>query len=321
VKSMPDVEKKINSETGNKAMPGETIPLTAEDRNRKRLFIGLVMLTSFVVCLFLASLWIVPYFGFKAIHPLAPWVAGFFVFISIFAVVWASAGLLLNAAFGRSLPFFKKMRGITVKLFLPIMTLLGRIFGISKNKIRSSFIRVNNELVLSEAGRYKPSDILLLMPHCLQKSKCKIRLTYDINNCKRCGKCPITGLLELSDKYDIFLAIATGGTIARRIVVQRRPRIIIAVACQRDLASGIQDTYPLPVYGVLNERPNGPCLDTLVPLGHLEKAIRRFLDPAWYPENIQDTVTACTDAGGRSVKKIQDIRKHEEQGAPARVAA
>ncbi len=317
---MSDSKNNTYAEIKNKAVSGDTIPLTAEDRNRKRLFIGLVMLTSFVVCLFLASLWIIPYFGFKAIHPLAPWIAGFFVLLSILAVAWASAGLLLNAAFGRSLPFFRKMRGITVKLFLPIMTLLGRIFGISKNKIRSSFIRVNNELVLSEAGRYKPSEILLLMPHCLQKSKCKIRLTYDINNCKRCGKCPITGLLELSDRYDIFLAIATGGTIARRIVVQRRPKIIIAVACQRDLASGIQDTYPLPVYGVLNQRPNGPCLDTLVPLEHLEKAVRRFLDPAWYPENIRETATTDTDACKRPVQNIKEISPHE-QVAPARAAA
>ncbi len=270
-----------------------TDSLTGKDRNRKRLFIGLVMLTSFIVCVFLALLWIVPYYGFKAIHPYAPWIAGVMVASVMGLVIWASAGLLLNAAFGFTIPFFKKMRGITVKLFLPIMTMLGRIFGISKNKIRSSFIKVNNELVVSETGQYKPSEILLLMPHCLQKSKCKIRLTYNIYNCKMCGKCPITGLLELSNRYGIYLAIATGGTIARRIVVQRRPKIILAVACQRDLASGIQDTYPLPVYGVLNERPHGPCLDTLVPLDHLEKAILRFLDPAWLPENLTENMRAA----------------------------
>ncbi|WP_242864780.1 DUF116 domain-containing protein [Youngiibacter fragilis] len=49
--------------------------------------------------------------------------------------------------------------------------------------------------------------------------------------------------------------------------------MIIAVACERDLSSGIQDTYPLPVYGILNKRPKGPCLDTLVPLKQVEKAL------------------------------------------------
>ena len=49
------------------------------------------------------------------------------------------------------------------------------------------------------------------------------------------------------------------------------------MACYRDLSSGIQDTYPLPVFGVLNERPNGPCLDTNVSLKRLETALLRFL--------------------------------------------
>jgi hypothetical protein len=84
--------------------------------------------------------------------------------------------------------------------------------------------------------------------------------------------------LDLSDRYGVHLAIATGGTIARRIVVQVRPKLIIAVACERDLSSGIQDTYPIPVYGVLNERPHGPCLDTNVQLGMVESALKRFLN-------------------------------------------
>ncbi len=250
----------------------------------KALFLSLVAITSLFLCLFLVSLWVIPYVGFNAISPWAKWIAALLVGTALLIVLWASLGLLIKSTTGRNLPLFNKMRGITVRLFLPIMTLIGKIFGISKNKIRSSFISVNNDLVLSEAGTFKPDEILMLMPHCLQNSRCKLRLTYNVRNCKRCGKCSIAGLLDLSDRYNIHLAVATGGTIARRIVVERRPRIILAVACQRDLASGIQDTYPLPVFGILNLRPHGPCLDTLVPLDYLESAIRRFLDPSCYPE-------------------------------------
>jgi hypothetical protein len=83
--------------------------------------------------------------------------------------------------------------------------------------------------------------------------------------------------MEVSRKYDVELAVATGGTIARRIVVEKRPRLIIAVACERDLTSGIQDTYPLPVYGIFNHRPHGPCFNTGLPLAEVEGAIRHFL--------------------------------------------
>jgi len=250
---------------------------------KKRLFIGLVMGTSALVCFVLVLLWVIPYIGFAAIHPIAPWILGALFLAVVFLVIWSCFGLVLNIISGKTLPFFKRMRGVTVKLFLPLMMLLGRLLGISKEKIRSSFIQVNNELVASTGKTYTPNEILLLMPHCLQNSKCKMRLTYNINNCNRCGKCPINGLLELSEKYGLHLTVATGGTIARRIIVQKRPRLILAVACERDLASGIQDAYPLPVFGVLNYRPLGPCLDTQVSHQRLEDAIRMFLKPDAVP--------------------------------------
>lgn len=256
-------------------------PLEQEIRDsfktRKRVFIGLITGSSIFLCAFIALLWVVPFVGLTTIHPLAPWVLGFVTAALILAIGWAALALVLNILLGRPVLFAKPLRGVTVKLFLPLMTLLGRLVGIPKQTVRASFIKVNNELVRGEGHRYPADRILLLMPHCIQNSRCKFRLTYDIDNCKRCGDCALAGLLDLRDKYGVKLAVATGGTIARRIVVQHRPKLIIAVACERDLASGIQDTHPLPVYGILNARPFGPCLDTDVPLDKVEWAIGEFL--------------------------------------------
>jgi hypothetical protein len=245
--------------------------------SRKRLFIGLLTGTSLTVCAVLALLWVIPFVGLQNIHPGAPWIMGILLGAVILLVLWACLSLAASVAMGRSILFSGRLRGLTAKVFLPLMTLFGWMLGISKERVRGSFIKVNNELVSAEAGKYEPGQILVLLPHCLQNSRCDLRLTYDIQNCKRCGKCPVAGLLTLADHYGTHLAIATGGTIARRIVVQKRPKLILAVACERDLASGIQDTTPLPVYGVLNERPHGPCLDTTVSLAALEQALRYFL--------------------------------------------
>ncbi len=245
--------------------------------SRKRLFIGLLCGTGLCVCAVLALVWIIPYIGLANIHPLAPWVLGLVFAAAILVVLWATVGLAASVALGRPFLGSDRLRGVMAKVFLPLMTIFARVFGISKSRVRASFIKVNNEMVAAGAGRYRPGQVLVLLPHCLQSSRCLRRLTYDINNCKRCGECPVDGLLSLSEAYGVHIAIATGGTIARRIVVQKRPRLIVAVACERDLSSGIQDTYPIPVYGVLNDRPNGPCLDTLVALPHLERALRFFL--------------------------------------------
>lgn len=266
-------------------------------RARKRLFIGLISGSCLAVCLLLMGIFFIPYVGLDNIHPAATWVLGGVVVALIAVVSVAYWGLFLNIINKKPLPGSRRFRGLTVKLFLPLMVLLGKALGIKKQSIMHSFISVNNELVRAEAGRYTPDQVLLLMPHCLQNSKCDRRLTYDINNCVRCGKCPIAGLLDLHDKYGVNLAIATGGTIARRIVVQMRPRMIIAVACYRDLASGIQDTFPLPVFGVLNERPHGPCLDTTVAHFLLEEALHRFLK--------EDYLEGKTPGIGRMISTAQ----------------
>ncbi|MEF8824535.1 MAG: DUF116 domain-containing protein [Desulfohalobiaceae bacterium] len=244
---------------------------------RKRLFIGLLTGTSFLVVLFLGLFWLIPYIGLTTIHPAAPWVLGGLVVLAALLVIWSSLALVLNILFKRPVLFSRRIRGIAVTCYLPLMIGVGRLMGLSKERIRASFVQVNNDIVQAERSTFFPEEILLLMPHCLQNSLCKYRLTYNINNCRRCGECQIADLLSFSESFGVKLAIATGGTIARRIVVQNRPRLIIAVACERDLSSGIQDTYPLPVYGILNERPHGPCLDTRVPLPQLELAIRSFL--------------------------------------------
>ncbi len=157
------------------------------------------------------------------------------------------------------------------------MELLARALGLDRRKVRRSFVKVNNELVLADRKPVAPQDLLLLLPHCVQRSACPRRLTHNVELCERCGRWPVGALLALRDALGIRLAIASGGTIARRIVVGIKPRCIVAVACERDLTSGIQDSYPLPVFGVLNERPCGPCLDTLVPLEHLKAMLRLFL--------------------------------------------
>ena len=58
-----------------------------------------------------------------------------------------------------------------------------------------------------------------------------------------------------------------------KIIIDNKPKAVIAVACERDLTSGIQDMKHIPVLGVFNKRPNGPCVDTLIDIHEIENAI------------------------------------------------
>ncbi len=245
---------------------------------RKRLFIALAVISAVALCALLVAAWFVPYIGFGRIHPAIPAIMMTLFGLVILAILVGALILVWHIYTGKPCFGSRRVRGLTTKLLLPFMELVARCVGISPQQLRNSFIRVNNDLVLSSAKPIAPGKLLILLPHCLQLTTCTRRLTHNVDNCLRCGKCPIKDLLELRDRYGVELAIATGGTIARRIVLTKRPQAIVAVACERDLTSGIQDTYPIPVFGVLNLRPNGPCIDTLVDTGTVEAAITYFLN-------------------------------------------
>jgi hypothetical protein len=252
-------------------------------RPQKRIFLGLLAVTCILFTMVLGVLWYVPFVGLTSLHPRLPLILGVVFSGLLLSVVGALVLLALTVLLGRDLFFSRKLRGAVIKLLLPMMSGVGKVCGVSKDQVRRSFIEINNQLVLAQHYRTTPDKLLLLMPHCLQFHECQFRITGSTVHCKRCGKCPIKGLAELSEKYGVGLAVATGGTLARRIIVDRRPQLIIAVACERDLSSGIQDSYPLPVFGVLNSRPQGPCYDTLVDLEKVEEALKTFLtvaDPA-----------------------------------------
>lgn len=171
------------------------------------------------------------------------------------------------------------LRGVVLKVLYPLLMLGGAFFKDRKERLQRMVIDLNNRLIRAEQKRYQTKRLLLLLPHCLQVSRCDVRITNDIYNCKRCGRCGIRDLIDIADSHGLKLFVATGGNLARRIVSDLRPEAIVAVACERDLSSGIVDTYPLPVLGIPNERPSGPCLDTRVDLAKVKEAIQFFGAP------------------------------------------
>lgn len=171
------------------------------------------------------------------------------------------------------IPLFEK----SIKCIYPIMIMFSNVLKIEKDPIRRFFSEINNKTVVLKSDKMNPEDILIIAPHCLQKSFCKHKVTGDVNNCKRCGACDINMLLDICTSYNIRLEIVTGGTLARKIIKDYRPKGIIAIACERDLSHGILDTKSIPVIGVKNERPEGPCHNTCVDIHKVEKAIKHFL--------------------------------------------
>ncbi len=198
--------------------------------------------------------------------------------LGLFFLVLASGLFLITttALTGMDLLYPHNKQSITVRLLFPIAATLSQVVRFDRNRLRTSFVKVNNSLTKAQSHRIRGERILILLPHCLQIDVCNRKITNDINNCVRCGRCPVGDLVAMGERYGLKIEVVNGGTLARRRVVQFRPSGIVAVACERDLTFGIQDVHPVPVYGVINDRPNGPCVNTCVDMSLVEDAIKFF---------------------------------------------
>jgi hypothetical protein len=246
---------------------------------RKRLFIGLLCVACAVILTLAFLLWWVPSVGLNNIHPILPIIFGTLLgTVSLLIVVGLSL-LVLTLVTGKDLLISQRLRGIVIKYLFPGIIATGRLFGVDRDTMQQSFIALNNQLVRAKRLRVTADEALILLPHCIQLFNCAIKITGDVDKCVRCGKCDISGLAELARSRGIDIAVATGGTLARKIIVEKRPRFILAVACERDLTSGIRDAYPLPVIGVLNRRPHGPCFNTNIILEEVSQALEDHVIP------------------------------------------
>lgn len=244
---------------------------------RKRLFIGLLALACCLVLLVAFLLWWVPSVGLANIHPALPLIFGVILGSLALLLVGGLSLLVLTLLTGRDLFFSERLRKIVIRYLFPGIINLGRLFGVKRDTLQQSFIALNNQLVRAKKIRVRPDQALILLPHCIQLFDCAIKITGDVNKCARCQRCDISGLAELAQERGLDIAVATGGTLARKLIVEKRPKFILAVACERDLTSGIRDSYPLPVIGVLNHRPHGPCFNTTIILDEVRRALDEHL--------------------------------------------
>lgn len=141
---------------------------------------------------------------------------------------------------------------------LPKSVWLGKRLGLSRDRVFNSFIKVNNVLSRAQAEPGKHGKLLVLLPRCLSRDTRQ-------------------QIKAIMDGRPHALATARGGEEARKAIRKERPDFIIALACERDLASGIKDVaLHVPVIGIPNKRPEGPCKNTCVDLDEFRQAVEFF---------------------------------------------
>ena len=147
--------------------------------------------------------------------------------------------------------------------YLQLMNLtsfVARLFG-RRDWVEHAAIDVYNGLATRRGRRVGKGELLVLIPRCLSRQA-------------------LEGVLEIAGRYEVPVFVATRGQLARRVIRERRPRAVVAVACERDMMTGLRDVAgKLPVLGLTMRLPNGPCRDAMLDLDVMDRWVRGLVGP------------------------------------------
>jgi len=152
-----------------------------------------------------------------------------------------------------------------------------RLVGRDPIEVDRWIVARNNARVRAECRRNPPKSVLLLIPHCLQWADCPHRIVWHINNCRGCGKCTVTDLIELADGAGAELRVALSSYTAPEIVREVNPDLTVAIACERELTDGIAAVNGRLAYCIFNQRPEGYCRNTTCDVGEVRETLSDLL--------------------------------------------
>lgn len=209
---------------------------------------GAVFVAVFLLAPRLSELW----------APLRP--ALLFAVAVAAALSWLWFALLLGSYYGPRLllPESFAERGPLLML-MQGTSRLARWFGV-RDWVEHAAVEVYNGLALRRRWKVGRGDLLALVPRCLAKGA-------------------LEGVLEVAGRYGIPVFVATRGQLARRVIRERRPRAVVAVACERDMLTGLHDVAgKIPVLGLTMRLPAGPCKDATIDIGKFESWVKGFVE-------------------------------------------
>jgi hypothetical protein len=173
---------------------------------------------------------------------------------------WLWFGLLLVSFYGPVLLLPERLaeRG-------PLLTLMqwtswvARRFGV-RDWVEHAAVDVYDGLARRRRWKVGRGELLALIPRCLSKEA-------------------LDGVLGVAERYGVPVFVATRGQLARRVIRERRPRAVVAVACERDMLTGLHDVAgKLPVLGLTMRLPAGPCKDATLDLETFETWVKGFVE-------------------------------------------
>lgn len=154
-----------------------------------------------------------------------------------------------------------KLSGVAIQKLEQLATKV----GVEEKELFQLYVDSKNRSLVKYFASTPYNERVLLLPQCLRAKDCPAELGKYGYECQGCGRCSVEKIRHVAQNLGYKgTYILPGGSIAKKILLEMKPKAALGVACFKELVLGSYLCEKLGIIGQGVALVRDGCINTLV---------------------------------------------------------
>lgn len=164
-----------------------------------------------------------------------------------------------------------KLSGVALQKLEHIATKV----GVEEKELFQLYVETKNRSLVKNFASTSYNERVLLLPQCLRSSECPAKVGKYGYECQECGRCSVKKIKHVTKNLGYKgTFILPGGSIAKKILLEMKPKASLGVACFKELVLGSFLCEKLGIIGQGVALIRDGCINTLVDWKALNETLK-----------------------------------------------
>ena len=147
--------------------------------------------------------------------------------------------------------------------------------GVEEQELFQLYVDAKNRSLIDSFAATPYNERVVLLPQCLRAKDCPAEIGKYGYECQQCGRCSVTKIMQMTKELGYKgTFIMPGGSLAKKVLVELKPKASLGVACYKELVMGSYLCEKVGVIGQGVELLKDGCINTIVNMKALKEALK-----------------------------------------------
>lgn len=146
--------------------------------------------------------------------------------------------------------------------------------GVEEKELFQLYVEAKNRSLIDNFAATPYKERVVLLPQCLRSKNCPAEIGKYGYKCQQCGNCTLAKIIQITKDLGYKGAfILPGGSLAKKILIELKPKASIGVACYKELVLGSYLCEKIGIIGQGVELLKDGCINTIVNMKNLKNTL------------------------------------------------